>query len=32
MSDDYVPTPCINICTIDPDSGIVWVVVEHKKK
>tara|TARA_B100001758_G_C17824265_1_gene310972 strand:- start:300 stop:473 length:174 start_codon:yes stop_codon:yes gene_type:complete len=21
MSDDYVPSPCINICTIDPDSG-----------
>ena len=19
--DDYVPTPCINICTIDQDSG-----------
>jgi len=21
VSDDYVPTPCINICTIDQDSG-----------
>ena len=21
MSDDYVPTPCINICTIEQDSG-----------
>ena len=32
MSDDYVPSPCINICTIDPDSGYCMVVVEHKKK
>ena len=21
MSDAYVPTPCINICTLDQDSG-----------